>query len=225
MPTNSSLKRPSSQSHFFKRLLSWTNEIRKEVVIVYGFFFLLAVVSMLLNEKCLLHRAMNAWHAPFFDTFFKYITHLGDGITFGVLVLAFAFLKRRMILVVLSSGILTFLITYLFKKILFHGSYRPAMDVGIDSLHWVEGVKIAYWGTFPSGHAITIFAIATILCLYFRKSKLQYLWIAVALIVAYSRVYLSLHFLVDVFVGSIFGILIGFLSMTLFYKLPVKQTS
>jgi membrane-associated phospholipid phosphatase len=155
--------------------------------------------------------------------FFKYITHLGDGAMFGVLVLIFAFLKRRMIWVVLVSGVLTLLITYLFKKILFHGSYRPAMHMGADTLHWVEGVKVALWGTFPSGHTITIFAIATVLCLYFRKSQLQYTWIAIALLVAYSRVYLSLHFLNDVFVGSIFGILIGLVSMALFAKLPVES--
>ena len=136
---------------------------------------------------------------------------------------AFAFLKRRMILVVLSSGILTFLVTYLFKKILFHGSYRPAMDVGTDSLHLVEGVKIALWGTFPSGHAITVFAVATVLCLYHRNKRLQYLWISLALIVALSRVYLSMHFLTDIFVGSVFGILIGIVSMSIFHRIPAKK--
>ena len=161
---------------------------------------------------------MNQYHSPFTDIFFKYITHLGDGIAFGIIIILFAFIRRRMILVVGLTGVLTLLMTYIFKKILFHGSYRPMMDVGIDSLHIVEGAKIAYWGTFPSGHTITVFAIATVLCLYFRKSRLQYAFVAVALIVGLSRVYLSLHFLQDIFVGSIFGIVIGCVSMVLLHK-------
>ena len=212
-----------SQQHFLSRLWSLVGGIRKEVLILYGLFFFTSLICILLYDKCILHRILNNWNAPFLDFFFKYITHLGDGIAFGVLVLVFAFVKRRMILVIATSGVLTFLVTYLFKKILFHGSYRPAMHMGAETLHWVEGVKVALWGTFPSGHTITIFAIATILCLYFQKSKLQYIWVALALIVAYSRVYLSMHFLVDIFVGSIFGILVGFLSMALFYKTPIKE--
>jgi membrane-associated phospholipid phosphatase len=215
----------SSSSSFLKRLQLLASGLRKEVVILYGLFFFISVVCMLLYDKCILHRILNNWNAPFLDPFFKYSTHLGDGMAFGALILVFAFIKRRMILVVILSGVLTFLVTYLFKKILFHGSYRPAMHMGADTLHWVEGVKVAFWGTFPSGHTITIFALATVLCLYFRKSKLQYLWIALALIVAYSRVYLSMHFLQDIFVGSIFGIFIGFLSMALLSKVPVEKVS
>lgn len=218
-------QKPVPPFSFFKRLGYLALGIRKEVLIVYGMFALVCSISILLFDKCLMHRSINQWHAPFFDFFFKYSTHLGDGALFGVLVIIFAFLKRRMILVWLLSGILTFLVTFLFKKILFHGSYRPAMDVGIDSLHWVEGVKVALWGTFPSGHTITVFAIATVLCLYCRNSKLQYVWIALALIVGYSRVYLSLHFLVDVFVGSLFGILIGLISMTAFYNILFKNSA
>lgn len=222
MTAKQSPQKSQSSFRFFKRMKWLVLGIRKEVLITYGLTVAICLISILFYDKCLMHRSINQWNAPFFDVFFKYITHLGDGALFGVLVLVFAFLKRRMILVWILSGVLTFLVTYLFKKILFHGSYRPAMDVGLDSLHWVEGVKVALWGTFPSGHTITVFAIATILILYCRRSKLQYLWMFIALLVGFSRVYLSLHFLVDVFVGSLFGVLVGLISMTTFYKVPQK---
>ncbi|WP_170246038.1 phosphatase PAP2 family protein [Tenacibaculum adriaticum] len=141
---------------------------------------------------------------------------MGDGIMFGVLTIIFFFVKKKMSLVFAISGVLTLLITHFFKKIIFKGIPRPARCFGADELHLVEGVKMAFWNSFPSGHTTTAFAIFTILCLYFSKCKSQYLWVSLAVIAGLSRVYLSQHFLMDIFVGSFIGIIIGFLSMGLF---------
>ncbi len=190
--------------------------IKKQVFLIYGMFFLSSLFLVCLFNKLSLHLYLNQFHTSFFDFFFKYTTHLGDGIMFGVLILIFFFVKRKMALVFLTSGILTLVMTHFFKKIIFKGVPRPVGALGEESLYLVKGVKMAYWNTFPSGHTITAFAIFTILCLYFRKSTLQYLWLGLALVAGISRVYLSQHFWVDVFVGSIIGIFIGFVSMGLF---------
>lgn len=95
---------------------------------------------------------------------------------------------------------------------------RPVGVLGEDALHLIDGVKMALWHSFPSGHTITAFAIATILCLYFAKCKSQYIWLLLAIIAGLSRVYLSQHYLLDVFVGSFIGIAIGLLSMALFCR-------
>lgn len=190
--------------------------VKKQVFFIYGVFFLSSFFLVSLFNKLSLHLYINKFHTPFFDFFFKYTTHLGDGIMFGVLVLLFFFINKRMSLVFLTSGVLTLVITHFFKKIIFKGVPRPVGALGEESLYLIKGVKMAYWNSFPSGHTITAFAIFTILCLYFRKSGLQYLWLGLALIAGVSRVYLSQHFWIDIFVGSIVGILIGFVSMGLF---------
>lgn len=191
--------------------------INRPVILIYGLFFLSSILMVTMFSKSSLHLILNKFHFWFLDYFFKYATYLGDGIMFGVLVLVFLFIKKRMALVFGVSGILTLIITHVLKKIVFAGMPRPVGVIGEDKLHLVEGIKIAFWNTFPSGHTTTAFAIFTILCLYFRKCTSQYLWIGLALVAGISRVYLSQHFWIDIFVGSVLGILIAFISMGLFF--------
>ncbi|WP_343329379.1 phosphatase PAP2 family protein [Polaribacter staleyi] len=191
-------------------------DIKQEIVIIYSLFFLLLLTFVLLFNKFTLHLKINQFHSSFFDLLFKYSTFLGDGVLFAILGVVFFFIKRKMTYVFLVSGVLTLLITHLFKKILFKGILRPVGALGEESLHLIEGVKMAMMNSFPSGHTTTAFAIFTILCLYFSKCKSQYIWISLAIIAGLSRVYLSQHFLIDIFVGSFIGILIGIVSMAIF---------
>ncbi|WP_299628009.1 phosphatase PAP2 family protein [uncultured Tenacibaculum sp.] len=206
-----------SIQRFFNSFLLYVKSIRKEVLIIYFVFFLAAALSVVLYKKADLHLQMNRYHSSFFDVFFKYSTFLGDGIMFGVLTLLFLFVKRKMALVFMVGGFLTLLITHFFKKVVFKGVPRPAEFLGLENLHIIDGVKMAFWNSFPSGHTMTAFAIFAILCLYFRKCISQYVWVFLAVIAGFSRVYLSQHFLIDIFVGSILGVFIAFVSMSLFF--------
>lgn len=208
-------------SLFFKvqnRLLATVMVVKREVFFIYTLFFAASVIFISIFNKHVLHLKINQFHTSFFDTFFKYSTFLGDGVVFGVLAVVFLFIKRKMFYVFVVSGVLTLLITHLFKKILFKGILRPAAALSDETLHLVDGVKMAMLNSFPSGHTTTAFAIFTILCLYFVKCKSQCLWVSLAIIAGLSRVYLSQHFLIDIFFGSFIGIFIGIISMSLFCK-------
>ncbi|MFV0248592.1 MAG: phosphatase PAP2 family protein [Tenacibaculum sp.] len=192
--------------------------VKKPICIVYGIFFTSSLLLVSVFNKFSLHLYINQFHTSFFDFFFKYATYLGDGLIFAFLGLIFLFVKRKMALVFLVSGLLTLLFTHFFKKLIFRGIPRPVGALGEEVLHLVSGVKMAMWNTFPSGHTTTAFAVFSILCLYFAKDKLQYIWVFLALIAGFSRIYLSQHFLIDVLFGSLLGIFIGFISTALFYK-------
>ncbi|WP_299526293.1 phosphatase PAP2 family protein [uncultured Methanobrevibacter sp.] len=71
--------------------------------------------------------------------------------------------------------------------------------------------------SFPSGHTSLVFTIATILGLSykFKNVKLIYITLAIATIVGFSRIYLGVHYPVDVFGGIIVGVLSGLLSLKL----------
>jgi len=61
--------------------------------------------------------------------------------------------------------------------------------------------------SFPSMHAMTLFALLPLLVKYLPKQKS--FWVSFAFLVAFSRVYFGFHFLSDVVFGAITGYFIG----------------
>lgn len=68
--------------------------------------------------------------------------------------------------------------------------------------------------SFPSGHSITAFAVATSLSLFYPSLMLGLLFCAAS--IAASRILLGMHFLSDVVVGSLLGASLGYWSFALF---------
>jgi undecaprenyl-diphosphatase len=72
--------------------------------------------------------------------------------------------------------------------------------------------KIAEWdSSFFSSHAMGVFAVLPLL-----DKKIRPYWLAFAILVCFSRLYLSMHYLSDVIVGALVGYLCGLLSLKLF---------
>ena len=70
--------------------------------------------------------------------------------------------------------------------------------------------------SFPSGHTMSSFAAATSISLTHKKwGKWAYI---LAGLIAFSRMYLYVHFLTDVLAGVVFGILFGYLGAAIIYR-------
>lgn len=64
---------------------------------------------------------------------------------------------------------------------------------------------------FVSSHAANTFAVATFVSLVFRHRLTTLCLFAWAFVVGYSRIYLGVHFPLDVFCGGMLGIVVGYL--------------
>ena len=68
-------------------------------------------------------------------------------------------------------------------------------------------VSLPATSSFPSGHATVAFACATMLAL--AVPRLRWPLVALAALIAFSRVYVGVHYPLDVLAGAALGVLIG----------------
>jgi undecaprenyl-diphosphatase len=67
--------------------------------------------------------------------------------------------------------------------------------------------------SFPSTHAANMFAAAYILRVFYARRR--FLWYSLAALVAYSRVYVGVHFPGDVLAGAVVGTALAWLVLRL----------
>lgn len=196
---------------------------KKNIYFLLPFAILLLICSVLLltYSKTELHIFSNEANSPFFDTFFKYATFLGDGAMIAIVFIALLFVRYRYALAFLGGSLATSLFVNILKKLVFHDMYRPSKYFEMFEtyqLHFVDGVKLYALQSFPSGHTATAFNIFLTLAILTRSNLLKLGFFFMAVLVAYSRVYLSQHFLIDITAGSFTGVLIILLFWIWFEK-------
>jgi membrane-associated phospholipid phosphatase len=87
----------------------------------------------------------------------------------------------------------------------------PLADPSIEAL-----VGVPESTSFPSGHAASAFAAATVVAVLYPRLRAPLF--ALAVMVALSRVYLGVHFWSDIFVGSLLGVAIGLTTAQFFQR-------
>lgn len=85
-----------------------------------------------------------------------------------------------------------------------------------DIVHLVVHCGSGY--SFPSSHATNHFALGIFSAYTIKKKWVWVAGIAWAVLVAYSQIYVGVHFPGDVLVGGILGIIIGILVGKLYLK-------
>ena len=180
----------------------------------YGFLLPMIIgviagaIALILIPKHTIHINLTAYHTPVADTFFRIYTVLGEAWVWAI-ALIFLFIRYKDALLIIASQLTAGLCTQIIKhicnmprpKVFFEQNFPEII------LHKVEGVTMHAWHSFPSGHTTTAFALFMALtCILATKNKpLQCVFFCMALLVGYSRIYLSQHFLMDVWAGAIIG--------------------
>jgi membrane-associated phospholipid phosphatase len=191
--------------------------------IPYLLFVVTFVVLILCNEKADLHLWMTSCYSPAGDVFFHYYTYVGDWIPYAA-VAVLLFYRYRIALFVLISQLSTGLISIIVKRtwdeprpLAYFKEHFPNIQ-----LRQIVGEHLHSAHSFPSGHTITAFAFFLALAFYTKKPSLHFLCFVLALLVGYSRIYLSQHFAIDVLAGSFIGVSITQLCKFYYDKYPME---
>jgi undecaprenyl-diphosphatase len=108
-----------------------------------------------------------------------------------------------------------------FFKSIFH-RLRPCNDPEIKMV--IRIVHHTDTFSFFSGHASNSMATMLFLFLILKKYyKYSYLIFLYPLIFAYSRIYLGVHFPIDILTGYVFGALLGMTFYAIYYKYIIKN--
>lgn len=176
--------------------------------LLYAMLLITGITLVLAVPKTELHLLLNSNHSDLLDSFFKIITWLGDGWFAVILSLPFLFLRFRYFLMIILSFSVSGILVQFFKRVVFPEALRPAAFLEhMEGLELVPGIGLYQTLSFPSGHTTTTFAVLLICGLITGNRTAFFLSMMLAWCVAFSRVYLSQHFLGDILAGSCLGIL------------------
>jgi membrane-associated phospholipid phosphatase len=190
----------------------------------YGSVVILAVLESILlalTSKAEVSLWVNVHWYIVLDQLLLLINNMGTAI-FSVLAgLVLWLCKGRHIALKAAVCLLSvMLITQFAKHILFPGTPRPTLYFAPGVLRLVEGVKQLTTESFPSGHTSASFALATFFALYWPHKQWHWTVALLAFTVSYARVYLSQHFITDVYAGMLVGVLVTTL---VYYYYPSKS--
>ena len=184
-----------------KRIFAW-------ILVVFA-----VIVSFYLDNT--LVRDVSFLRNSVLDKIFLVMTYVSSEVVILAVVTAL-FLwkdeKRRWILPLWLtlgvSAIVGFLLKVTVQRL------RP-FQIGIVSLlPQLQKASYDIWNfSFPSNHSMLAFCVVPILSEQYPK--LKKVWIAAAVLIAISRIYLGLHFFSDVIVGGAIGYLIGIMIVRL----------
>ena len=150
-------------------------------------------------------EALQGCRTPFLDKFFAAVTHLGDRGVFWIALAAVLLCvpkTRRLGLCVAAALLFNGLFCNLLLKPLIA---RPRPYVLREIALLISAPKDY---SFPSGHTAAASAAVTALALC--RSRLAVPAGVLALILAFSRLYLYVHYPTDVLAGALLGCLCGF---------------
>jgi len=145
----------------------------------------------------------------FFDFLMPFITEFKNWrILFFLIILAMLIFGRKKeriaaVLVLIVLAVADSSVNLLLKSWI--GRVRPCNV--FPHVHLLAGCS--HSGSFPSSHAANIFAAGTILTFFYRRVWL--IWLAIAVTVSFSRIYVGVHYPLDVLGGAAYGILLGVL--------------
>lgn len=166
-------------------------------------------------DIAILNAIQDSLRTPSLDTLMLFITFLGDSALVWIIaaVILIAQPKHRVygfgviVALVVAAAVGAFVLKPLFGRV------RPYEAYGFLGLL----IPAPFGSSFPSNHAMVSFAAAAALCCLPDRGRLATALkagaVVLACLIAFSRLYLFVHYPSDVLAGAIFGVIIGCLAV------------
>jgi len=186
--------------------------LKKSLILIFIALFLIGIFFVLFKVDIYVVKFIESLRNIFLDYFFIGITFLSKFfvVLFFLISLFLAKKSNRrwiipLVLTIALSSITGFLIKILIKR------PRPFIDGSVSVLsiifYFMKNNFNTWNFSFPSGDTIFVFCVLPIISKEFKKFR--YYWLGFAILVAFSRMYLGVHYLTDVIAGAAMGYLIG----------------
>jgi undecaprenyl-diphosphatase len=171
---------------------------------------------------------LNSLHSDFFDTLMWYASATRTWIPLYMLILFLMYRQlgwRRFLLMALGLALCVLLADRIssgfFKPLV--ARLRPTHALG-DAVHTVRDYRGGRYG-FVSSHAANMFAIAVYSLLVVRRKYFTVFMLLFALFVSYTRIYMGVHYPLDIICGGLLGAGTGWGVATLYRLLSVRYAN
>jgi len=162
----------------------------------YLIAFLSFLFALLIDNKVAVFMAEN--RADSLTVLFNFFTLIGTWIAIPLILVSIYFWKsknKKLIIPLWVSLLASLAIAYFLKFSI--QKPRPEQFLGIKAAIPETGYS------FPSAHSAAAFSVLPVMDIILRKSR--WLWHSLAIMIAFSRVYLGVHYLSDVIAGALIG--------------------
>ncbi len=171
------------------------------------------MLERLKNIDTKIFLLINSHHSLFFDNLMHLISGQIVWLPFFAFII-FLFIKKdkkrgifALIILIFAVGLADYSSVHLFKEVF--KRFRPCHNPQLENIvHLYNGHCGGKYG-FISSHAANFFSLAMFSSLYIKKKYFYILSFLIAIVVAYSRIYLGVHYPFDVTGGAIWGIIIA----------------
>ncbi|MEM6342467.1 MAG: phosphatase PAP2 family protein [Bacteroidota bacterium] len=168
---------------------------------------------------------LNALSSPFLDQFMPHWTHMGEGAILSCVLILWLNSRNLALAISVALGMISvMIIVAALKQGVFADWHRPAGIYSLEQFRFLSLGQERHY-SFPSGHSTAAAALYGFwsFSMASKRNWVGILWGLLAISIAYTRVYIGVHFLGDIIAGL--GLGCGIIAVFLWFFYPFVERS